>query len=277
MDFLLDNARRLITLNSRLHTSNESLARQFEALARARSHTIQTAKLAAVGKIAASISEEVSAPLSIIQQEAEVILDACDQHPTDDGSLMSALQIQQETQRIKNVVCQIRDFARRSSDRYTPIALAEVITEATAILELRLASALLRIDIPEDLPPFRGDRTQIIQAIVNLLDNALEAQANNSSISIKIQGYLPEDNADYVRLTIADEGHGMDLDTRTQVLEPFFTTKKIKDGAGLGLTVTHSIVDLHEGRLKNRIGKRERHHSPHGPALVFYTQRVWLA
>lgn len=250
LGLLLDNARRLLNLNEKLKTSNDSLGRQIEALASARSQTIQSAKLAAVGKISSSISTEISPLLSVIQLEAEAILDVNQTSNSVEPEIQrSTLKIQQEAQRIKNVVCQIRDLALRSPEYRTPISLSELVNEAINSFGSEFDIIDLASNIPDDLPPLNGNRTQITQVIVNILSNAIDAQADIKEKSVTIQGFISHSNSEMLRIEIRDSGRGMDLKTCNQAVDPFFSTKPTHEFSGLGLTVAQSIVELHNGVL----------------------------
>lgn len=252
LGLLLDNAARLITLNSELQITNQSLAAQCQALASARAQAIQSAKLAAIGQVAAGVAHEVNSPLSVIQLEAELVIDLIESGTLEPDCIgMSALQIQEEVQRIKNVVCEVRDFARKSTDRREPVPLSQVVDSALVILKHRLANdpVVLDVAMPDDLPDARGDKTQLVQVLVNLVSNALDAVQGTDHPRIGIKGCASPDRPGMVRVEVSDQGRGMDERVRAQALDPFFTTKEPGQGTGLGLVVVQTIIELHEGYL----------------------------
>ncbi len=249
---LLDNAARLISLNSQLNTKNDALAAHCEALARAREQAIQSAKLAAIGQVAAGVAHEVNSPLSVIQLETELVLEVLESDEIDSSTIeMSALQIQQEVNRIKRVVSQVRDFARKSPDAREPVDLNEVVDAALVILKHRLANEPVRlnVDIPDDLPPLKGDTTQMTQILVNLIGNALDAIYGTERSTLSVRAESPAGRPNIVRIEVADEGRGMSKSVADLALRPFFTTKEAGQGTGLGLAIVQTIVDLHGGSL----------------------------
>ena len=253
LGLLLDNAARLITLNSELQATNESLATHCQALATAREQTIQSAKLAAIGQVAAGVAHEVNTPLSVIQLETELVLDLIESGTPDPSCVeMSALQIQQEVQRIKRVVSQIRDFARKSNDQREPTSVASFVESALGVMKHRLSNepVNLVVDIAPDLAEVNGDTTQLTQVLVNLIGNALDALRGTEHQRIFIKAYSSPLTPERIRIDICDTGPGMEPSVRERALDPFFTTKSPGHGTGLGLAVVQTIVDLHEGELE---------------------------
>ena len=249
---LLDNAARLITLNSQLNAKNDALAAHCEALARAREQAIQSAKLAAIGQVAAGVAHEVNSPLSVIQLETELVVEVLEAERIDPSAIeMSALQIQQEVKRIKRVVSQVRDFARKSPDAREAVDVTSVVDAALVILKHRLANepVQLNVDIPDDLPPVKGDTTQITQILVNLIGNALDAIYGSGRSALVVRAESPPGRPNIVRIDVSDQGRGMSESVADLALRPFFTTKAPGQGTGLGLAIVQTIVDLHGGLL----------------------------
>jgi CheY-like chemotaxis protein len=152
-------------------------------------------------------------------------------------------------------------FGRAQPDSRKSISLSSVMEDAFRLLRATLPVRItLTLKQPDSLAPVRADATQLHQLVVNLCTNAAHAIGNEpGTITVSLAnvtasaGGLPGapnlHAGDYVCLSVADTGAGIDPQIRDRIFEPFFTTKRAGEGAGLGLSVVHSIVQGHEGAI----------------------------
>ena len=124
-------------------------------------------------------------------------------------------------------------------------ATAEVL--ALTASELRAADIIIELDLEPDLPAARGDRVQLQQVIVNLILNAVAAMRGIHDRPRIFRIATARDTDDHVRLSVCDAGVGIEAADLDRLFEPFFTTKP--DGMGIGLSISRTIVEAHEGRL----------------------------
>jgi signal transduction histidine kinase len=124
-------------------------------------------------------------------------------------------------------------------------ATREVI--ALALSELQRNRVILRPELADDLPPVTGDRVQLQQVILNLIRNGSEAMSSVDSHPRDLLIRTEPDDNDRVRLSVADVGVGFDSQAEGKVFEAFYTTKN--EGMGIGLSVSRSIIERHQGRL----------------------------
>jgi PAS domain S-box-containing protein len=177
-------------------------------------------------------------------------------------------RILSSSQRARDLVRQILTFSRKNESERMAQRLHLVVGEALRLLRSTLPPMIELVShIAEDAPPVLADSTQIHQVVLNLCTNAWHAMPNGGKITVTLEACtVTAEQADadsdlspgeWVRLSIADEGSGMDASTLDQIFEPFFTTKGTGIGTGLGLAVVHGIVKSHEGAIVVRSAVNE--------------------
>ena len=218
----------------------------------------QSQKLQAIGTLAGGIAHEFNNMIAaIIGNTAMARQDIGAGHP----AMESLEQISTAAQRARDLTRRILLFGRAQPDARSVIPLGPVITEAMRLLRATLP-ARITLNLAQGLsvPPVRADATQLHQMLINLCTNAAQAIGKKpGSIDISLirlsvnEQAVPETlnvpNGDYVRLSVADSGPGIEPALRDRIFEPFFTTKPAGEGTGLGLSVVHSIVQAHEGAI----------------------------
>lgn len=162
--------------------------------------------------------------------------------------------------RVRDLVAEILTFSRKERPKTERVSLPETVTKAVRLVSAMEASNIgivQRIDSPCVVD---ADANQLVQVLMNLCTNAAHAIGHNDGeIVIGLSEVVVAEAAGsdgtslppgtYARLTVADNGSGMDAVTRQRIFEPFFTTKNVGEGTGLGLSVVHGIVANHRGRI----------------------------
>jgi two-component system sensor histidine kinase DctS len=163
---------------------------------------------------------------------------------------MSALeQIAREADRAAEILRRVRGFVEKTGPHVATISLNEVISAALTIIniDLRQTGGRIVCDLPADLAPVKADPIQVEQVVVNLARNALEAMHDTPEEQRLLTiGAQPLDDHT-VEVFVRDCGQGIDADDIDKVFDPFFTTKS--DGMGMGLAISRSIVNAHDGRV----------------------------
>lgn len=204
-------------------------------------------RLTLLGQVAASVAHELNQPLAAIRLNAELAgrTVARDREPQTELAIQLR-ELSVQSARAGDIVHSIRRLARRSAFDPAPVDMNEVVATAVKLLEWRMKRAGIAIHIErhaESSLAF-GDRIQLEQVIVNLLQNALESLAN-PSIPSKMIGIHIDRKGDQITVRVHDNGPG--LAAGIALFEPFTTTKP--DGLGLGLAICRSIIDAHGGRM----------------------------
>ena len=218
----------------------------------------QAQKLEAIGTLAGGIAHDFNNILAAIMGSAELVkMDITKDHP----SYEFMEQILLAGNRARGLVQQILTFSKRSETSLMLINLRTVVKECLKLLRATIPPMVeIHSDISTSAPPILADPTQMHQIIMNLCTNAWHAlPVRNGRIDVKLEPYEVDDitastNTDlcagsYVRLSVRDNGCGMDKATLERIFEPFFTTKASGKGTGLGLSVVHGIVKAHKGAI----------------------------
>lgn len=216
-------------------------------------------KLEALGTLAGGIAHDFNNILTVIIPSAHLVLDDC---PQSSASRELVEQIIRSANHAKDLVQQILAFSRQQRRQLEIVDLTPIIAEAGKLLASSLPPAIhAECMISPQLPLVRADPTQIQRLLMNLCTNAKQAMQDLSgTIEIRAEAVRAgiEDakrcpglrRGDYVRLTVRDEGVGMDEQVRQRAFDPFFTTKSPGEGTGLGLSVVHGIVKEHGGAIR---------------------------
>ena len=203
----------------------------------------ESEKLAAVGRLAASIAHEVNNPLEAIKNALYLMQSG------DSEKNIRFLEIaRKETERVSHIIRQMLGFARRSGE-VDWVDVNQLLEETLVLLEKKLRQSRIRVErnFDEHLPRIKARADQLRQVFLNLLINAQQAISGEGRISILTatheQALQPS-----ILIQISDSGIGISEDDLNRVFEPFFSTGK--KGTGLGLWVTHDIVRQHGGRIE---------------------------
>lgn len=218
-------------------------------------------RLAALGLLASSVAHEVGTPLHSIAWQVQSLAE--DPHVTPDMRKTIEM-IDAELNRVVRIIKEKLSLTRQPQRPYAPLRLDELAQSVATLMHPSFVgkAVVLKSDLGTDAPPVLGDVEQLRQVLVNLLTNALAATKSGDEVAIILgrrAATLAEleerRRASYtlaetmVTLTVRDTGCGMPEDTLAKVLEPFFTTKAIGDGTGLGLFLSREIVVSHGGSL----------------------------
>ena len=237
----LDAPTRTIAGSSEIVELCGAFNRMIEDLKRSRVHLIRASKLAAVGEMAARLAHEVRTPLGIIRSSAQLV----SRQPGLDetGHEMMSFMIN-ECDRMNDLVTGLLDSARPRE----PVLAAEdfhaLVHHVAELLRERLAAREVRLDLGlhADPPTVRCDRGQMIQVLINLLVNALQASPAGGRLLVSTAT-----DGDEFRVSVDDEGPGIAPARREEILEPFVSDRA--GGIGLGLSIVREIVVMHRGRL----------------------------
>lgn len=207
-------------------------------------HIRQHDKLASLGELVAGVAHELNNPLTGIAILAELLLD----DPLTDDQHDSLRLVKSEADRATSIIRDLMLFARRTSARYQPIDLNELVRTTLRLrtYHLRATNIDFHLELHEPLPAVLGDEQKLQQVLLNLLGNAEDALHDSHMREILVRTSA---EADRVILEVSDTGRGMSDEARRQAFEPFFTTKREGAGTGLGLSVSYGIVEAHGGLL----------------------------
>ncbi len=226
--------------NARLYGEVTAFA---EALERSQSQLIQAEKMAAVGRLTASIAHEINNPLQAIQNSLHLA-----RHPSmDEPGRQRYLKItQEEVEHLVDVVRRMLDFYRPASSTLTLIDPNEAVHNALTLAGKRLKQAHIKVmhRLDSDIPRVQGSRNQLTQVFLNIILNAIEAMGENGELQVGIAYH-----AERAQVVVAfrDNGPGIASEVQDHLFEPFHTTKST--GTGLGLAISYGIIEYHGGEI----------------------------
>jgi len=205
----------------------------------------QAERVAAWREVARRVAHEIKNPLTPIAMSVETLRDALDQQRPDFREIFdeSTRAVSDEVRRLKRIVDEFSRFARLPAPERAPVAPEELVGAVLALFpEAPPGISVLR-EIEPDLPPVLADRDQVLQVLLNLVRNALDAMGGGGTLRIQAARV-----AAGVAFTVSDSGAGISPEDLARVFEPYFTTKE--GGTGLGLAIAHRIAEEHGGRLE---------------------------
>ncbi len=201
----------------------------------------RTERLAAVGTLAAGVAHEIRNPLSGISGFVELLQRKV---TGNEAALRLTDKVRAEISHLNRIVTDFLQFARPQALNLTRVDLAALCAGAVAVTAAHAAERGVALRLAPGPPVFlTADGEQLRQALVNILRNAVEASAAGQAV---VLAWTPDGM--FATITVRDDGAGMDNAARKAIFNPFFTTKD--DGTGLGLTVTHTIIERHGGHIR---------------------------
>jgi len=224
--------------------------RKAEELFRARQAEVaHFARIASVGEMATALTHELSQPLTVINIYAGSCLQLLNSGE-DHSQLREALeQIAQQGQRAASIIQNLRQYLSKGKSERKIIDINNLVrqTGEIALIDAKNANIKIHYDLSNKLPPIKVDPVQIEQVIVNLLYNSLQALLRTPENNRHVWVQTKMGN-DAVEVVVSDNGQGIAAADMEKIFEPFYSKKP--DGMGLGLAISRSIIDAHEGNLK---------------------------
>jgi signal transduction histidine kinase len=219
------------------------LSSSLDNVSRLQTKVVQSEKLASLGQLAAGAAHEINNPLTAILGYTDLLL--ADQAPSTRGHSL-AEKIREQARRTKSVVNNLLSFARQAPSEQQLIDLQAVLSSAIQLRKLDLREKNIRIELesPNVLPAVRGDPNQLLQVFFHLISNAVDAMESIGAGVLTIHAVAEKGN---VVIEFSDTGVGMRDPDR--VFDPFYTTKPLGKGAGLGLSICYGIIQDHGGSI----------------------------
>ena len=216
--------------------SNEELASTQEAL-------VRSEKLASMGQLAAGIAHEVNNPLGVVIMYAHFLMEQLGDRPEVRDDLTMVVE---QADRCKKIVSGLLNFARQNKVEHDRVNLVELTQKALRSVPPPV-NVTLDLDNRMEDPMAELDADQLTQVLVNLVGNAYAAMPDGGALSVTLSDDGP--GSDRCSLAVSDTGVGIPAGNIPKLYEPFFTTKKVGQGTGLGLAVTYGIVKMHRGDI----------------------------
>ncbi len=211
---------------------------------------VQKAKLTSLGEMAGGVAHEINNPLAIISVKIGLLIKAIEKDQYEPEEFKKSLQkIGQTTERIAKIVRSLKTFSRTNEhDPFVPTPLRDIIDQTLEICQEKFKNSPVSLSV-ENIPDVKINcrESQIVQVLLNLLSNALDAveKLENKWIEISVK----QINEETVVIRITDSGYGIPENVASNIMQPFFTTKDVGKGTGLGLSISKGIIDDHNGKI----------------------------
>jgi two-component system NtrC family sensor kinase len=228
-----------------LETTLRELQESHRELASAQSRLIQSERLASMGQISAGVAHEINNPLSTILLYSHMLLK---HHKQGEAESEEVKMILEEATRCRTIMRGLLDFARQSRVVKEPADMEGLIREVMHNLRMKIGQrhVSLEEDIQPALPPVNVDADQIRQMLVNLIQNGIDAVENTGKVVVTAR--KPGDQ-DCMEIRVHDTGRGMPPEVLSEIFTPFFTTKQLGKGTGMGLSIVYGVVKMHSGEI----------------------------
>lgn len=242
-----ERTRELAEVNRALGSEVAERRQAEENLRRAQDDLVQAAKLAALGQMSAALGHEVNQPLGALRNYAENAATLLDRGRAPEARA-AIDRILSMADRMGAIARRLHTFGRRPGQRLQPVDVFEAVEAAREIAGARLkqTGAALAVDLPEDLPRVTAGPVRMQQVLVNLLTNAADAVAGREDRRIRLSARVEGGS---VALVVEDTGHGVAPEIAARIFDPFFSTKGVGNGLGLGLSISYNILKDFGGDL----------------------------
>ena len=224
----------------KLHDSIRNLNISNEKLASAKAALKQSEKLAHMGQLSAGIAHELNNPLGVITMYSNILMDEA---PEGDSTREDLKLIAEQAERCKKIVSGLLNFARKNQVNLTETDIVQFTRQSlNSIIKPDNINVIFEPRIED--PAARLDIDQMMQVLTNLEKNAIEAMPGGGILRIGLEG-----DANEIVFIVSDTGIGISKENMSKIFTPFFTTKEMGKGTGLGLPLIYGIVKMHRGKI----------------------------
>jgi two-component system NtrC family sensor kinase len=231
----------------------EELYNAYQELKKTQAQLLQAEKLSSIGRLGAGVAHELNSPLtgllSLLRSYRKESKEGSREHEDFTDMVLAG-------EHMAKIISDLNSFARISKEELANLSFKDVIESTLSFSEHPLIQKNIKIikEYAPDLAKVRGDKGKLQQVVLNLLTNAYDAMSNGGSLTIKTRN---AENGGQVIVEFIDTGIGIRQEDLLRVFEPFFTTKEPGKGTGLGLYISHGIIETHGGKIsvESRVGE----------------------
>lgn len=219
-----------------------------EALTKRTEELIQARKLASLGILTAGVAHELNNPLNNISTSIQIVLEELEEDNIE-FKRNRLLEVEKQVERARDIVRALLEFSREKSLSFKRVQFKNLVENAIDFIKGQLPSGIsINMEVPEDIE-VNLDPKRIRQVLINLISNSLQAMTKGGVLTIKAWESI-EDDAKMLYLQVQDTGHGISKQDVSKIFDPFFTKRDVGKGSGLGLSISHSIIEQHGGSIE---------------------------
>ena len=218
-----------------------------EALKKRSEQLIQARKLASLGILTSGVAHELNNPLNNISTSIQIVLEELEEDNIE-FKRNKLLEAEKQVERARDIVKALLEFSRYKSLSFKRVQFINLVEKAISFIKREfLPEIRIHMNVPEDIE-VNLDPQRIIQVLINLILNGVQAMTGGGVLTIKAWEGM-EDDAKMLYFQVQDTGYGISKQDIDKIFDPFFTTKDVGRGSGLGLSISHSIIEQHKGRI----------------------------
>lgn len=223
------------------------LEKALELIKQTETQMVQQAKMASLGQLSAGLLHEVNNPLNFATASIHLIKKRLGRSPHPEPELLEKPlgDLHDGIRRVSDIVSSLREFTHPDTTRFERVNLYKALANAIRFVQIPVAEISLTKDLEGEVF-IRGNQNQLVHLFINLLQNSVDSlrEKGAGSREIKIRGYVESERA---CLVFEDNGMGIPQEQLNRIFDAFFTTKKVGQGVGLGLSICHRIIQQHDG------------------------------
>jgi PAS domain S-box-containing protein len=218
-----------------------------EALKKRSEQLIQARKLASLGILTSGVAHELNNPLNNISTSIQIVLEELEEDNIE-FKRNKLLEAEKQVERARDIVKALLEFSRYKSLSFKRVQFINLVEKAISFIKREFPPEIrIHMNVPEDIE-VNLDPQRIIQVLINLILNGVQAMTGGGVLTIKAWEGM-EDDAKMLYFQVQDTGYGISKQDIDKIFDPFFTTKDVGRGSGLGLSISHSIIEQHKGRI----------------------------
>jgi C4-dicarboxylate-specific signal transduction histidine kinase len=235
-----------------LTRQNQVLEATLEQLKETETQLVQSEKLASLGRMSAGIIHEINNPLNFAKTATHMLRRSGGQLPANDREIFedTLKDIEEGIDRVRIIVSDLRSFTHPNTEMFEEVSVRNLVTSTLRFLSHEWKDKVEIVQNFEEDATVWGNRHQLIQVLINLLQNAIDALKKKQFVAdkplIEIAGVHQDDR---FHLIVRDNGPGIAPENISRIFDPFFTTKDVGEGMGLGLSICYRILEAHGGRI----------------------------
>jgi two-component system sensor histidine kinase AtoS len=207
-------------------------------------YVLRAEKISSTAELAAGVAHEINNPLGIVQNYVELLK----LKELDADARVKLTKIENEVTRIEKIIGSLLSFSKFTEVSFHDVDLAEILEDVILLLEHRLTEKNIAVtrETRRGRAIILGDENKLKQLLINLFANSIEAVAQGGRIGAEL---AVDEETKTAEIAITDNGCGIPAEIASRIYDPFFSTKKSKKNAGLGLSISQRIVELHNGMI----------------------------
>ncbi len=237
------------------NTLEKKVVEKTEEIRKAQAQLVHSEKLASLGRMAAGVAHEINSPLTGIVTFGHLLLKKFPEGSEDRQDIEVIIE---QANRCSNIIKGLLGFARATSVEKSLVNINDVLHSSLNMVKHKADFFNIKIvlNLDESLPAIKANASQIQQVFLNMIINAADAMEGRGAFTVST-GKVIDNGKSFAEIRFSDTGHGISEENLPKLFEPFFTTKPVGKGTGLGLAVSHGIIQDHGGRIfvRSKLGE----------------------